>query len=279
MPYSPPMLRSAALYEVRTAVHVADHAWPVYEINYLHAGEEQWALDDGSLVRVTGGHCSLVQPLTHHRMVCDVLTPLKGLALCVKPEPPARCPPFSKEETAALFRTLREAGSCVVQASPEVDGMYCALRDALGRLGQQAPSPLQAAWLHTLMAHLLVGLVRSFEAPTRSPHHAAIERARRYIDLHLEDDLPVGDIARAARLKTTRFHQLFLRELGVTPADYRLRRRMERAREQLLDPARDITEIAHSLGFSSSQWFASTFKRHFAITPTAYRRQAQAEIT
>ncbi len=274
-PYMPPLLISAAIYDINVAKSYGPHAWHVYELHYFHSGEAGWTLDDGLTMRVTGGHCSLVQPMTRHRMADDVMSPCKNMSLLVKPNPPASCPPFSQPEVALLYDTLRQAGNRVAQARPEVDGVFCALRDELARLGDQPPTPLQAVSIRMQFAHLLVSLIQSFAASTSSPHYPAVARAKRFIEQHLDEELKIADLARAARLKPTRFHALFLAETGMTPADYRLRHRLARAQHQLRDSSRTITEIAHSLGFSSSSCFTIAFRKHLAITPTAYRLQAQ----
>jgi len=276
-PYMPPLLISAAIYDINVAEGYGPHAWPAYELHYVHSGEAGWTLDDGLTMRVTGGHCSLVQPMTRHRMADGVMSPCKLLSLCIKPDPPASCPPFSKPEVDVLYRALRQAGNCVAQARPETDGLFCALRDELMHTGDQPPTPLQAISIRMQFAHLLVSLIESLAASASSPHYPAVARARRFIEQHLNEELRIADLAREARLKPTRFHELFLAETGMTPADYRLRHRLARAQQQLRDTTRTMTEIAHSLGFSSSSRFAIVFRKHLAITPSAYRRQTRQE--
>jgi AraC-like DNA-binding protein len=52
-----------------------------------------------------------------------------------------------------------------------------------------------------------------------------------------------------------------------------LRRKIERSQRLLSQQSLSVTSIAHSLGFSSSQHFASAFKRYVGVSPTAYRDQ------
>jgi AraC-like DNA-binding protein len=46
---------------------------------------------------------------------------------------------------------------------------------------------------------------------------------------------------------------------------------MTAARKLLTETRQPITDIAHQLGFCSSQHFASLFKRHTGTTPNACR--------
>jgi len=69
--------------------------------------------------------------------------------------------------------------------------------------------------------------------------------------------------------------QWFRRATGFSPMRYVTHLRVLRARELLDASDRSITDIAHSLDFSSSQRFATVFRRHVGMTPTQYRnRQA-----
>lgn len=45
-----------------------------------------------------------------------------------------------------------------------------------------------------------------------------------------------------------------------------------RASELLMNPAITITDIAFSLGFPSSQHFATMFRKHMGATPSDWRR-------
>jgi len=60
-------------------------------------------------------------------------------------------------------------------------------------------------------------------------------------------------------------------------ADYVLARRLDRAREQLLDPQRrgtTVAETAYHCGFASPSHFSRAFKQRFGITPTQLQRQS-----
>jgi AraC-like DNA-binding protein len=61
--------------------------------------------------------------------------------------------------------------------------------------------------------------------------------------------------------------------MGIAPAAYRMRRRVETAERWLGNDRKvKVTEVAHSLGFDSSQHFATVFKRHTGRRPTEGRK-------
>lgn len=100
------------------------------------------------------------------------------------------------------------------------------------------------------------------------------EKVLAYIETHLADPgaMTVDTLAQVAGLSTSRFKIRFREEQGVPPAEYVLRVRIREARRRLARPVATVTDVALSLGFSSSQYFASSFKRLTNTTPSAFRR-------
>jgi AraC-like DNA-binding protein len=95
-----------------------------------------------------------------------------------------------------------------------------------------------------------------------------------FIDTHLDDrDLGVVAIARAFDMSTRSVHKLFEGE-PLTVARAIWERRLERCRDEMVDPAltaRSITQIAHFWGFSDSQHFSRAFRQRFGMSPRDYR--------
>lgn len=70
-----------------------------------------------------------------------------------------------------------------------------------------------------------------------------------------------------------RLYDLFKKELGMSPSDFVTQKKMTAARRRLLQGKEKITEIAHDLGYSSSQHFATVFRNQFGMTPTEMRKR------
>ncbi|MDX1682098.1 MAG: AraC family transcriptional regulator [Phycisphaeraceae bacterium] len=125
---------------------------------------------------------------------------------------------------------------------------------------------------------LMVGLLRDHQAAReRAVPTPALEKARRRLEQRLDEDVPIPELARAAGVTPNYLHRLFHDHIGETPVRYRQRRRIDRARRLLQTTDRSITDIALSIGFGSSQYFATVFRRFTGTSPTQYRRRVQAE--
>lgn len=108
------------------------------------------------------------------------------------------------------------------------------------------------------------------------------------VDLFLNDlshnlvamarDWSVEQMAAACGLGKTQFVRYCRQLTNLSPANYLRQCRLELAARWLRErPTMSITEIALDCGFSSSQYFATAFQRHFARSPRGYR-EATPEI-
>ena len=67
----------------------------------------------------------------------------------------------------------------------------------------------------------------------------------------------------------------FLTEVGCTPTQYLTRLRVQAAQQRLAESPQRVTQIAFDLGFSSSQYFATFFRKHVGQSPAEYRSGRQ----
>ncbi|PDQ35056.1 MAG: hypothetical protein B5766_07985 [Candidatus Lumbricidophila eiseniae] len=108
--------------------------------------------------------------------------------------------------------------------------------------------------------------------PENESVHPGIRRSLRWLDDHLEETVTVTQLVEISDLSTTHFYQEFKRSCGTSPKDHILRVKISRAEAFLSEGEATITDIAHRLGFSSSQHFGTAFRRYVGISPSEYRR-------
>lgn len=111
---------------------------------------------------------------------------------------------------------------------------------------------------------------------TASPE-TLIRLALDFIERHLADpDLGPGEVAVAHHVSTRYLHKLFERH-GETIAGWIRRRRLERCRRDLLDPAlRDepVSALAARWGLTDAAHFSRIFRAAYGIAPREYRASA-----
>lgn len=105
-------------------------------------------------------------------------------------------------------------------------------------------------------------------------HVLAVQRMQDYINAHLSESITLGDLARASLFSPWHAHRLFLKETGLTPAEYIRRLRLSRSAMKLKDGCR-VTDAACDLGFGSVDGYQRAFLREFGMNPGAYARSPQ----
>jgi AraC-like DNA-binding protein len=86
----------------------------------------------------------------------------------------------------------------------------------------------------------------------------------------------LDDLAEQAGCSPARLERDFLRVLGVTPARYRMRLRLQLAKDRLKRFA-PIADIAAECGFADQSGFTRRFRKATGMTPSRYRAAARAQ--
>ena len=104
-----------------------------------------------------------------------------------------------------------------------------------------------------------------------------VRRARAYIVGHQADPIDLGDVAKAMHVSTFYFCKMFKKATGLTFTEYLGRVRIERAKTQLLNPNRRVSEIAYDVGFQSLTHFNRVFRQVAGQSPTKFRLSKAAK--
>ena len=107
------------------------------------------------------------------------------------------------------------------------------------------------------------------------PEDVRVARVIDYIEAHLGEPLSVAELASVACLSAGYFSRSFRATTGEALWAYVRRRRGERAMEMLRTTRLSIAEIAYACGFANQGHFTECFKRQFAMTPGAVRRDVR----
>jgi AraC-like DNA-binding protein len=137
------------------------------------------------------------------------------------------------------------------------------------------PSP-HSARLMTDLAAVLVGYVAReaclTEPPTSSrPLPPALRSMLEHLERHLDRRVTLRELCALTGLSRGRVHGLFREHLGQSPGTVALERRLQRGQHLLRETGGSIGRISLSLGFSSSQHFATAFRNRFGVSPSSFR--------
>ena len=93
-----------------------------------------------------------------------------------------------------------------------------------------------------------------------------------YIEEHYSEQVTLETITKMFNIEKTYFCKFFKNNMNTTFTQYLNIVRINRAKKLLLSTNKSITEIATETGFSSSSYFAETFRKIVHCTPAQYQR-------
>jgi len=139
--------------------------------------------------------------------------------------------------------------------------------------------PPDLLYAESLTQTLLLHLIRRHAdrpVPVQRLRHAVseprIQRAVEFIQANLSQALSLAQIASEADLNTSQFCNIFRNVMGLSPHQYVLRQRVERAKSLLKATALPVSEIALQTGFADQSHLARLLRQHTGMTPRQIRR-------
>lgn len=123
--------------------------------------------------------------------------------------------------------------------------------------------------LGLILPAALAGNGRAAERP--SGLSAKIRAARLDLHANFRERITLEDFSERVGLSPFHLCRVFREETGFTIHRTLTRLRLRQSLEDLKDQARNITDVAFDLGFSSHSHFTAAFVKAFGLTPSAFR--------
>ncbi|MFC1222830.1 AraC family transcriptional regulator N-terminal domain-containing protein [Pedobacter sp. BG31] len=99
-----------------------------------------------------------------------------------------------------------------------------------------------------------------------------------YIKTNLNEKISINSLSDKACMSKATFYRLFKRELGISPNDFILAEKINKAKILLTRPGAKVASISYELGFNDANYFIRTFKKIVGITPGTYQVQVAKQI-
>ncbi|MBD2463080.1 helix-turn-helix transcriptional regulator [Oscillatoria sp. FACHB-1407] len=98
-----------------------------------------------------------------------------------------------------------------------------------------------------------------------------LREAIAYIHEHLSEEISLEAIASHLHMSQYYFCHLFKQSMGISPYQYVLRQRIDKAKQLLKQRHLAITDVALECGFANQTHFTKHFRKLMGTTPKAYR--------
>lgn len=233
--------------------HSHDNA---FELCFLREGALNWDLD-GQPTRLMAGELLVVAPSKEHGGAWSMMQPCRLDFLQINSGVGG--------SVGRMVGALRKLSGKPRMAGPDVASAFDQILSEARRGDVWATEAMQAA-----VTILLAAALR--RASVQDRYSEPVNRVVCHIDAYPEHWPTVSELARIAGLGATQLQLRFKRETGLSINRYAMEQKLARAKK-LLAAGESCTTTAVSLGFSSSQYFATAFKRLFGVSPRALSRQ------
>lgn len=134
----------------------------------------------------------------------------------------------------------------------------------------------QPGFVSTVTAYfiqLVSFLIRRYDDNIESDRVATFAKAVAFIERNFTEKISIEEIALKAGLSVRHFQRQFKSTYFITPKEYILILRMQKAMTLLSQTKESITEVAYKCGYQDSSLFARRFKDHTGISPRKYREK------
>lgn len=154
---------------------------------------------------------------------------------------------------------------------PALDADFQNLLSYAGaELARYGSDPMLARSLGGILLRALY--LRLFGEPGKRPAGSLdLGRLDGYILENLSRRISVAELARVTCLSPSHFHAQFKDSVGLTPHQYLLKTRLDRAARMLRESEHPLVRIAEECGFSSQSALTTAMRRYLGLTPKRLR--------
>lgn len=125
----------------------------------------------------------------------------------------------------------------------------------------------------SLLYKIFASLIKYEDAYLNSKKYSKINGAVNYLHKHYtESDFKIGGLSGMSNISLKYFETLFKQKFKMTPKEYVIMLKIERAKGLLLNEKHSVGEIAAQLGYCDIYHFCKTFKNQTGCTPSEFRQ-------
>lgn len=226
-------------------------------------------------IELQAGQMYLHKPNEFHNIRCDGKRAANSVIVsfdCSAPElhnVAGKVITLGEKERALLGTVVKEASSAFSTPLGNPYTSVMELSDGGGFGGQQM--------IRLSLEHLFIRLIRSnFNTiPVKvNKSNDLLAQITDFLSENVDEKLEFNDILMHFNLSSSVVKKFFREQMGCGVMDYFTRLKIDRAKELIREENFTFTEISERLGFNTSQYFTTVFKRISGMTPSEYAKVA-----
>ena len=270
-----PIARRIGLLKHHETYRIAWNRHAGVEIHYVLKGKIVWELGRSEQpIVVPGGSFGIIPAKARHRALDGMGAPAIRIGAIF--ETPRSCyaeAMFPHGDVKRILGRFRANGGMVRRFPARLSAAVHSLAAELAQGLSLDLSPDGQMRLRMMAANLVYETYAALGEPeVLAEGHDVIPQIRKWIDEHCSEDISLDTLVKLSGYGRSRFFSLFLAETGMTPNNYLVRARIERAKQRLSkqSPPDSMLKLAIDCGFGSASAFSSTFRKVVGICPREF---------
>lgn len=263
--------------------HISNHS--EFELVYAQEIEKGTFYIKDSAVKMHPNDLILIKPNTPHFLKIESTRPCRFLVLKF-------C--FGRNDGTKFSEISLNDFLSFISDNTDNDGFflisnnYCSnIAAIMQQIMHEDKSPDgESEFLRSLLTmELFVWLSRSLRTQweinlTAKKHkmQEVLESAKKFIENNYNTDISLSDISDYVYISTSHFARAFKKQYDISPIQYLLSIRIQKAKALLEETNLKVSDIALEVGFSAQQRFNDIFKKQTGNSPSEYRQSYNESI-
>jgi AraC-like DNA-binding protein/quercetin dioxygenase-like cupin family protein len=265
----------------RKGWEVKNHCHSSYELHYIPQGKGTLRINE-KLYEINPGSFYLTGPGVHHEQISDEEDPMSECCInfefSIKDKKNIKDNFYSEAEVDCIIQVLKQTkfwfgndGFNTVQLFEKIK--YEFEHEALGCFSN----------IQSLVTQIIINAVRHFSGEKEHeipiPQKTLYEKRRFIIDSYFREyykPLSIEEVAKAMEVSTRQLDRIMKEYFSMSFIEMLTRRRIEHAKDYLLNTKLSLESISEAVGFSSAAHFSKIFKQYEQCTPSLYRKQKKS---
>lgn len=254
-----------------------DISSPFVRVYYVKQGRALLHLPTGT-IEATTGHMYLIPSYVPHSYICDAGFDFYYLFVYQR-----------VQQQADIFDTYDFPTEVNAnEATRLLFENYCDLYPQLNLPSNDAASfashPSYREYVHAYMKmdeyehlqlHGMVEILMSYFMK-HAERRAMVQDSRMsklidYVQQHLHEPITIDQLSDAACLTKSHLIRTFRQSIGVTPLQYVIRKKIQKAQSLLLSTDMTVQQVGECVGMQDSSYFIRLFRKNIGFTPLEYR--------
>lgn len=254
------------------AMHVHPHKHSHIELIFCLKGTMTYKVDGHGSVTIHEGSGVVMPSDTVHVLKGGTDTPCVRLGLHISSSMSSkrRYAVFSSADFKAFHATLSKMAARPFRLDAK---LLSTVKELVSLIRQDTISSPERGLLRALCCTILFHVAKTLSKPLAAPQPQMMDEAVKFLESHYSQKMTLDALVLHMGYGRTQLFHLFKQHTGLSPNEYLVRFRINKAKSMLVNTSKPIATIAKDTGFSSTSYFRSVFLKYEGRKPESYCEQ------